>query len=110
MQLSGKSDGKSSKLGGSAFSFNEIYERLKEFSQNLTKNKYARSRLYFAKMDVQYDFPNFPTFARESAQKIPNSVFIDRVKESYLDRENILDLLEKHIKYNLIKSLFVITK
>ncbi|CAG8793301.1 10125_t:CDS:2, partial [Cetraspora pellucida] len=153
MQLSGESGGKSSKLGGSVFSFDEIYERLKEFKQNLTKNKHARSRLYFAKVDVQScfesidqervleivrdvlkeseyaihkydivcqkgstirsfykyyadstdDFPKFPTFARESAQKIPNSVFIDRVKESYLDREDILDLLEKHIKYNLIK-------
>ncbi|CAG8838376.1 3644_t:CDS:1, partial [Cetraspora pellucida] len=40
------------------------------------------------------DFPNFPTFARESALKIPNSVFIDRVKELYLDRKDIFDLLE----------------
>ncbi|CAG8840515.1 4247_t:CDS:1, partial [Cetraspora pellucida] len=29
--------GKSFKLGGSVFSFNEISERLKEFKQNLTK-------------------------------------------------------------------------
>ena len=32
---------KSSKLRGSVFSFNEISERLKEFKQNLTKNKHA---------------------------------------------------------------------
>ncbi|KAF0333009.1 hypothetical protein F8M41_017569, partial [Gigaspora margarita] len=44
------------------------------------------------------DFPDFPKFARESTTKFPNSFFIDRVKESYLDKEDILDLLEKHIK------------
>ncbi|CAG8813950.1 9380_t:CDS:1, partial [Cetraspora pellucida] len=40
------------------------------------------------------NFSNFPTFARESALKIPNSVFIDYIKKSYLDRKDILDLLE----------------
>ncbi|CAG8605819.1 1264_t:CDS:10, partial [Dentiscutata erythropus] len=150
MQLS---DEKFSRLDGSVFNLNEIYERLKEFKQNLTKNRQMQSTLYFAKVDVQccfesidqeqvldivkdvlkeseyaihkYDvvcqksnkihsfykyyinskdnIPDFPTFARESAQKLPNSVFIDRVKESYLSKKNILDLLEKHIKYNLIK-------
>ncbi|CAG8770132.1 33020_t:CDS:1, partial [Racocetra persica] len=50
------------------------------------------------------DFPDFPSFARESARKIQNFVFIDHVKESYLNKEDIVDLLEKHIKYNLIKE------
>ncbi|CAG8667811.1 2360_t:CDS:10, partial [Racocetra persica] len=144
------SDKDSSKLGGSVFNFNEIYERLKSFKQKLGENK---SKLYFAKVDVKCcfesinqdqvleivkdvlkeseyaihkydmvcqkggavrarynyyanssdDFPDFPNFARKSAQKFPNSVFVDRVKESFLDKNDILGLLEKHIKYNLIK-------
>ncbi|CAG8774353.1 12792_t:CDS:1, partial [Dentiscutata heterogama] len=36
MQLS---DEKFSRLDGSVFNLNEIYERLKEFKQNLTKNR-----------------------------------------------------------------------
>ncbi|CAG8807048.1 1312_t:CDS:2, partial [Racocetra fulgida] len=39
MQLSDKM---SSKLGGSVFSFNEIYEHLKDFKQNLAKNEYTQ--------------------------------------------------------------------
>ncbi|CAG8738934.1 23550_t:CDS:2, partial [Racocetra persica] len=58
---------------------------------------------YYA--DSTDDFPNFPIFVRESAQKIPNSVFIDHIKESYLDREVILDLLEKHIKFVLTQLI-----
>ena len=42
MQLS---DEKFSMLGGSVFNFNEIYERLKEFKQNFTKNRYTHSML-----------------------------------------------------------------
>ncbi|CAG8829098.1 14451_t:CDS:10, partial [Gigaspora margarita] len=147
VQLSGQ------KSGGSLFSFNEIYERLKNFKQNLANNGYTQSKLYFAKVDIQCcfesidqeqvleivkdvlreseytihkydvvcqkggtvrsfykyysysadDFPDFPKFARESTTKFPNSVFIDRIKESFLNKEDILDLLEKHIKCNLIK-------
>ncbi|CAG8633739.1 3284_t:CDS:10, partial [Scutellospora calospora] len=124
------SDKKSYGLGGSVFNFNEIYELdvqccFESIDQDqvlgivkdvLKERDYAIHKYdmvcqkgsavralhnYYA--NSTYDFPDFPTFARELAQKRSNSIFVDRVREWYRNKEDILDLLEKHIKCNLIK-------
>ncbi|CAG8443432.1 2028_t:CDS:10, partial [Acaulospora colombiana] len=50
------------------------------------------------------DFANFPRHAQGLSGKFINSVIVDRVKESYVDKEVVLDLLEEHLKNNLIKA------
>ncbi|RHZ61724.1 hypothetical protein Glove_346g37 [Diversispora epigaea] len=142
-------DRKSSLLGGSMFSLNEIYKSLKEYQQILRHHM----KLYFAKVDVRCcfesidqnrmldivndvlteddyalhkydvvkcesnairtrhnryatstdDFANFMAYAKELSRKFMNGIIVDRVKETYIDKKDILSLLEEHLKNNLIK-------
>ncbi|CAG8851548.1 19333_t:CDS:2, partial [Racocetra persica] len=58
-------------LSSSVFNFNEVYERLKEFKQNFTKNRHTQSTLYFAKVDVQCCFESID---QEQVLEVVNDV------------------------------------
>ncbi|GES81439.1 telomerase reverse transcriptase-like [Rhizophagus clarus] len=50
------------------------------------------------------DFILFPKYADELAQKYKNAILIENVKETYKDLEDVLELLEEHIRQNIIKA------
>ncbi|CAG8527299.1 9743_t:CDS:10 [Diversispora eburnea] len=50
-----------------------------------------------------HDFANFMAYAKELSRKFMNGIIVDRVKETYIDKKDVLGLLEEHLKNNLIK-------
>ncbi|CAG8660762.1 30972_t:CDS:2, partial [Racocetra persica] len=67
MQLS---DEKSSRLGGSVFNFNEIYECLKEFKQNFTKNRHTQNKA--KSVSILENPSNSPSDSSEISQDLLN--------------------------------------
>ncbi|GBC01389.1 hypothetical protein RclHR1_41700001, partial [Rhizophagus clarus] len=50
------------------------------------------------------DFILFPKYADELAKKYKNAIFVENVKETYKELEDVLELLEEHIRKNIIKA------
>ncbi|GET04966.1 telomerase reverse transcriptase [Rhizophagus clarus] len=111
--LNFEKDNNLSLLNGSVFSYNEVHKRLKQFKQYLTHKR--NSKLYFVKVDVKCCFDTIDqhklmeiiranvltktqyVYADELAKKYKNAIFVENVKETYKELEDVLELLEEHI-------------
>lgn len=74
--------------------------------------KFNVLRSYLGKISIRYErvahlvneFPQFEEYASSVlAPRFPKSIFTDQVVYSFEDRDQILDLLNKHIKKNIVK-------
>ncbi|GES82426.1 telomerase reverse transcriptase [Rhizophagus clarus] len=113
-------DNNPSLLNGSVFSYNEVHKHLKQFKQYLTHKR--NPKLYFIKVDVKCCFDTIDqhklmeiiranvltktqyVYADELAKKYKNAIFVENVKETYKELEDVLELLEEHIRKNIIKA------
>jgi hypothetical protein len=48
---------------------------------------------------------SFPKYSAKLTQNYKNAILIDNVYESYMEVEDVLELLKKHIQQNIIKVI-----
>ncbi|KAJ2959287.1 hypothetical protein NQZ79_g5194 [Umbelopsis isabellina] len=65
--------------------------------------KYAQSAGMSALLQFQHDYDSFQTQALEMSDTLPNTIFVDNVFHKFEDRDELLELIRKHIKCNVVK-------